>query len=184
MYIEDKLLFNEIRNRNLKIYESVFSTYYPQLVRFANRYILDFQECEDIVQSLFIHFWENAENMDLKISLKSYFFQSVKNRCLNYLRDYQIRDRHNLLYIEALLDQVDHDDLYDPEIFDQIKEAIDSLPKQMAEIFKLKYIECKRINEIAQLNKVSENTVKTQLLRAKNKMRKILLETTSIKFLF
>jgi RNA polymerase sigma-70 factor (ECF subfamily) len=82
------------------------------------------------------------------------------------------------------MDQVDHDELYDPEIFNQIKEAIASLPPQMAEIFKLKYIECKRIAEIAQLNKISENTVKTQLLRAKSKMRKVLLETTSIKFLF
>ncbi len=183
MYIEDKLLFNEIRNRNLKVYEALFCTYYPQLIRFANRFILDLQECEDIVQNLFVYFWENTEKINLDISLKNYFFQSVKNRCLNNLRDHQIRDRHNLLYTEALFDQVDHEDLYDPDIFIQIKEAIASMPKQMAEVFKLKYVECKRINEIAQLNNISENTVKTQLLRAKNKMRKILLETTSIKFL-
>lgn len=184
MCIEDKLLFNEIRNRNLKVYESVFCAYYPQLIRFAHRYILDFQECEDIVQNLFIYFWENTGNIDLKISLKNYFFQSVKNRCLNHLRDHQIRDRHNILYLEALMDQVDPEELYDPEILSQIKEAIASLPPQMAEVFKMKYIECKRITEIAQLNKISENTVKTQLLRAKSKMRKVLLETTSIKFLF
>lgn len=184
MYVEDKLLINEIRNRNLKVYESLFCTYYPQLIRFANRYIHDVQECEDIVQNLFIYFWENTERINLNISLRNYFFQSVKNRCLNHLRDHQIRDRHNILYIEALMDQVDHEEFYNPEIFIQIKEAIAALPPQMAEIFQLKYVECKRISEIAHQNGVSENTVKTQLLRAKNKMRKILLKTTSIKFLF
>jgi DNA-directed RNA polymerase specialized sigma24 family protein len=80
MQIEDKILFNEIKNRNLKVYESLFSNYYPQLVKFAEGYLFDKQECEDIVQNLFVYFWENAEKINLGLSVKAYFFQSVKNR--------------------------------------------------------------------------------------------------------
>lgn len=184
MHFEDKILYNEIKNRNLQVYESLFRGYHPQLVRFAESYIFDKQECEDIVQNLFIYFWENAENINLEISLKAYFFQSVKNRCLNYLRDHQIRDKHNLLYIEALLNQANYEEDQYPEIVLQITAAIEQLPEQMAEIFKMKYIEGKKISEIAQINGISENTVKTQILRAKNKLRKKLIKTTTIKFLF
>lgn len=183
MLVEDKILFNEIKNRNLKVYEALFTNYYPQLVRFAEGYVFDKQECEDIVQNLFIYFWENAEKVNLDLSIKSYFYQSVKNRCLNHLRDLQIHDKHNLLYLEAILNQENYEELQDPEMIIQINAAIAKLPEQMAEIIKLKYLEGKKLMEIARLNQISENTVKTQLQRAKDKLRKILAESTSLKFM-
>ena len=184
MQIEDKILFNEIKNRNLKVYEALFSNYYPHLVRFAEGYIFDKQACEDIVQNLFIHFWENTVTLHLELSIKAYFFQSVKNRCINHLRDLQIHDRLNLLYIEGLLNQENSTELEDPEIITQINDAIGKLPEQMAEIFKLKYLEGRKIREIAEINQISENTVKTQLQRAKDKLRMILVESTNLKFIF
>jgi len=182
MQIEDKILFNEIKSRNLKVYEALFSNYYPQLVKFAEGYLFDKQECEDIVQNLFIYFWENAAKIDLDLSVKAYLFQSVKNRCINNLRDLQIRDRHNLLYLEGLLNLDDYSELQDSEINFKIIAAIEQLPLHMAEIVKLKYLDGKKLKEIAQINQITENTVKTQLLRAKGKLRKILVETTSLNF--
>jgi RNA polymerase sigma-70 factor (ECF subfamily) len=54
----------------------------------------------------------------------------------------------------------------------------------MAKIFNLKYLDDKKISEIAQIKHITENTVKTQLLRAKVKLRKILADTTSLNILF
>ena len=183
MAVEDKIVFSEIKNRNRKVYEALFRDYYPQLVRFAEGYIFDKHVCEDIVQNLFVYFWENAEKIELDVSVKAYFFQSVKNRCLNHLRDLHIRDRHNLLYMGALLNQEEVDDLEDPEIIDEIAKAISKLPKEMADVFKLKYMEGKKLREIAQMNQISENTVKTQLQRAKEKLRKILFYRISLLFI-
>lgn len=182
MQIEDKILFDEVKNRNLKVYEALFSSYYPQLVRFAEGYLFDKQECEDIVQNLFIYFWENARKLTLSLSVKAYLFQSVKNRCLNHLRDLHIHDRHNLLYLEAVLNQTDYAELNDPEIILQINAAIAQLPEQMAIIFKMKYLEDKKLSEIAQIKQITENTVKTQLSRAKGRLRKILIESSSLNF--
>ena len=184
MQVEDKILFSEIKNRNLKVYESLFINYYPQLAKFAQGYIFDLHESEDIVQNLFIHFWEDAERINLDLSLKAYFFKAVKNRCINYLRDIQIHDRHNILYVEALLNQENGDEYQDPELIAQINAAIAQLPEQMVRIVKLKYLEGKKLEEIAQIHEVSKNTVKTQLLRAKTKLRKILVKNTDLKFFF
>jgi len=184
MLIEDKILSDEIKNRNLKVYESLFRCYHPKLARFAEVFVFDKQECEDIVQNIFIYLWENADKINLEHSLKAYFFQSVKNRCLNYLRDLRIRDQHNLFYLETLLNQVNCDEFVYSDSIIHINEAIDQLPEQMAIIFKLKYLEGKKIKEIAKINKVTKNTIKTHLQRAKNKLRLILAETaTSVKLL-
>jgi len=183
MQAEDKILFNEIKKRNLKVYEALFNDYYPPLVRFAEGYLFDKQVCEDIVQNLFVYFWENAGKITIELSVKTYFFQSVKNRCVNHLRDLQIHDRHNLLYLEALINQSNYEDLEDPEMIHQINAALGELPERMAEIFKQKYVEGKKLKEIARINHISENTVKTQLQRAKDKLRKILLDKSLINFL-
>ena len=182
MRIEDRILFSEIKQRNRKVFEALFYEYYLTLVRFAENFVFDPAVCEDIVQALFLYFWENAPEMDIHLSLKAYFYQSVRNRCLNYLRDSQVEDKNKLLFIEASLACDDPDFYKDRDLSRNVEEAIASLPEQMRELFLLKYRDGKRTKEIAQQKGISENTVKTQLLRAKEKLRKKLLENTSLIF--
>jgi RNA polymerase sigma-70 factor (family 1) len=182
MNIEDKIILNEIKKRNKKVFEALFYEYYPHLTRYAEGFIFGKQACEDIVQNLFVQFWENCERINIETSVKAYFYQAVKNRCLNYLRDLQIHDRHKLLYLEAAMNADDPSNWTDSEISQKIHEAIEQLPPQMAKLFKQKYLEGKKYLELAKLHGISENTVKTQLQRAKEKLRTILLDSTSLKF--
>ena len=182
MKVEDKILLEEIRNRNRKVFEALFYEYYPHLTRYAEGFLFDKQTCEDIVQNLFIYFWENTHRIEIQLSLKSYFFQSVKNRCLNYLRDIHVQDKHKILYLEAMLNEEDSPGWVDPEILKKVQDALTQLPAQMGELFKQKYLFGRKYHEIAEINQISENTVKTQLKRAREKMRKILLETSAMKF--
>ncbi|RKD92361.1 RNA polymerase sigma-70 factor [Mangrovibacterium diazotrophicum] len=184
MRIEDRILFNEIKQRNRKVFEALFYEYYPGLVRFAENFVFNPAICEDIVQTLFLYFWENAAQMNINLSLKAYFYQAVRNRCLNHLRDLQVEDKHKLLYIEASLDCDDPDFFEEVDLSHEVEQAIASLPDQMKELFLLKYRDGLRTREIAELKEVSENTVKTQLLRAKERLRKKLLDNTSLLFFF
>ncbi len=182
MKVEDKILLEEIKNRNRKVFEALFHEYYPHLLRYTEGFIFNKQACEDIVQNLFIYFWENTQRIDIQLSLKSYFYQSVKNRCLNHLRDIQIQDKHKILYLEALLNEDDSPGWVDLEILKNIQDAMEQLPPQMAELFKQKYLFGRKYHEIAEINHISENTVKTQLKRAKEKLRKALIETNNLNF--
>jgi len=182
MKVEDKILLDEIRNRNRKVFEALFHEYYPHLIRYAEGFLFDKQTCEDIVQNLFIYFWENTHRIEIQLSLKSYFYQSVKNRCMNYLRDIHVQDKYKILYTEALLNEDDSPGWVDLEILKKVQEALEKLPPQMADLVKQKYLFGRKYQEIAKMNQISENTVKTQLQRAKGKLRKILLDSTSLKF--
>jgi len=182
MKIEEKILFNEIKNRNRKVFDALFREYYPVLTRFAESFVFDRSISEDLVQSFFVSLWVNAPDMDIKDSLKQYCFRSVRNLCMNRLRDLKVRDKRQLLYLEAVLKQDDTSDWVDPDVLVQIKESIDQLPPKMALIFKLKYLEEKKNKEISGLLNLSENTIKTQLSRARDKIRTMLLKTTSLCF--
>ena len=85
MKIEEKILLNEIAKRNRAVFEALFSDYYPILTRYAEGFIFDRHACEDIVQSMFLYFWENAGKLALTTSLKAYLYGAVKNKCLNLI---------------------------------------------------------------------------------------------------
>ena len=182
MTIEEKILLNEIKKKNREVFETLFEQYYPILVKFAEGYLFDQQACEDIVQTFFISFWSNSETVDIKTSLKAYFFQSIKNLSLNRIRDLKIQDKHEIQYVESLVNIEPIDKLTDPEIFGLIQEAIGSLPPQMAEIFRQKYFEGKKLKEIAEELNITDGTVKTQLFRARKTLRENLKKTTNINF--
>lgn len=181
MNIEDKIVLKEIQKQNKAVFEAMFHEYYPGLLKFSENIVFDREVAEDILQNLFIYIWEHAEYLKITSSLKSYLYISIKNRCLNYLRNRRIEDKNQLLYIEAGISNLDENNM-EPEIFYQIQEAINSLPPKMREIFRLKYEEERSIGEISKSLQLSENTVKTQLLRAKGKLRILLKESIGVNF--
>ena len=183
MQIEDKILINEIKKGNIAVYESLFAEYYPGLVRFAQGFLFDQQESEDLVQNLFIHIWEHATKIEIHSSIKAYFFQSVRNRCINHLKSLSIKDKKNLLYYEAMMNSEDEVTFFDPKILADIRESIAELPEQMAKAINLWLLNGLKQDQIALEMNISVNTVKTQLKRAKDRLRKNLLNKTNLTFL-
>lgn len=178
---EEIVIIRQIQQRNQKVFEAIFYDYYPSLMRFAESMIFDLQVCEDIVQDLFLHIWENSQSITITTSLKSYLFQSVKNKCFNHLRNIKIHDKHNLIYLESHLNLEDIDDIEDSSI-EILSEAIEAMPNQMALVLKMKYMDNKKYQEIAESINISENTVKTHLKRAREKLKRVLLENSTLKF--
>ncbi len=171
MTVEEKILLCEIRSRNIKVFKKLFYDFYPCLVRYAEGFIYNPKDCEDVVQGVFIYFWEHSDKLNIDHSLRAYLYTSVKNRCLNYLRDRHIRIKNDFIYHEKNLNHAEQAECNENETINKIHSAIEHLPPRMAMLFRLKYIDGKKFAEIAELMEISENTVKTQIYRAKNKIR-------------
>jgi len=182
--LEDKLITRKIRNGNNQVFEKVFHDHYYSLVKFANQILADVKASEDVVQATFIYLWENSKAIELKTSIKSYLYQAVKNGCLNQLRALKLRDKHELLYLEAVLSVEDDKLLQDLEILKDIRVALSKLPPQMYQVFYKKYFQELTIKEIAQELSISPNTVKVQLHKGRHSIREILDVATSFFFLF
>ena len=131
---EEKILVKEIRKRNKTVFESIYREYYKLLKSFAYKYVADNQKCEDIIQDLFAHIWKNADHIYFDVSIKAYLIQSIKNKCLNYLRDLKIKDKHELFFIESMLSYSSEELLEEQILYDKMKQAIVNLPQKNAEI--------------------------------------------------
>lgn len=141
------------------------------MVAFAQGYLFDHEESKEVVQKLFVQLWLNRKSLTINSSLKSYLFSSVKNKCLNHIRDLKIEDRNQLLYIEATLRSHQAQESEKMQQMEkEVWQEIQKLPEQIRKIIILKYYEGKKQKEIASELGISENTVKTQLSRGKTKL--------------
>jgi RNA polymerase sigma-70 factor (ECF subfamily) len=67
-------------------FDWIFREHYLMLKNYAWQYVFEQSIAEDIVQDVFIHLWERRHSLQLKVSIKSYLYTSVYNRCLNHIK--------------------------------------------------------------------------------------------------
>lgn len=166
----DNLILSLIKKGDKKGLEMLFEDFYRPLVVFAYRYIRNKEESEDIVQEVFIKLWESKQLLQVNTNIRIYMYQSVKNTCLNWLKN---RSRINTETLEnisetnkELLDEGDWSDY-----IEEIHQKIDKLPEKTREIFTSVVIENKKYKEAADDLGVSVNTIKTVLTRALDTLR-------------
>ena len=154
-------------------FEALFRSEYKGMLYFAIRYVKEEEAAKEIVQEAFINLWEKRESIDPLREVKSYLSASVRNRCLNHLRDNK-RFNGKLLSLGGLLPMPsndEHNQMEFRELSLQIKHAIDELPEKCREIFVLNRNENLKYQEIANQLQISVKTVETQMSKALQHMR-------------
>jgi len=115
--------------------------------------------------------------------VNAYLIRSVRNYCLNYLRDKRQQEvplsdvQENLLSIQEL--QIDADPhplayLENKEFEEKIYRAVDSLPAKCRDIFVQYLYHNKTYEEIAIINHISSSTVRVQIKIGLAKLRELL----------
>ncbi|VAW23368.1 RNA polymerase ECF-type sigma factor [hydrothermal vent metagenome] len=165
-----------IKNSDEQAFELLFRKYYQRLCGFANKFLNDIPESEEIVQEVFFSIWKNREKLSPKESLKPYLFKSVQNLCLNFIQHQKVVDRSYRI-IEIVYENSPHKEfsayekLLASELEQKIDDAIKNLPSGCAEIFQLSRNEGLKYSEIAEKLNISVKTVETQISRALKKLR-------------
>ena len=154
-------------------FQRLFETFHKALCFFAVRIVRDHLEAEDIVQDVFLSFWKmNRGGFPNLKTIKTFLYNSVQHRCLNYLRDLEIRDRN---YRNLKREELDEDYFLCQQIRAEVEGelfgAIDELPDKCKEIFKRSYVDGQEDKKIAEELDISLNTIKTQKQRAKSYLR-------------
>ena len=132
----------------------------------------------EITQEAFISLWEKRGSIDVSKPVKTYLSTTVRNKCLNYLRDNK-KFNKEILDMEGLLSDkiyVQPDRLVEAEIRDKIGKAIEELPEKCREIFVLNRNENLKYLEIATRLEISVKTVESQMSKALQHMRSRLAE--------
>lgn len=159
-------------------FEALFKTHYAELCGYANKYLDDLDAAEEVVQSLFVRLWEKRKDLDIKSSLKSYLFSSVRNACFNEIKHVKIKEEYKAHYQRVIEeDQVFADEEYEAsELENKIRSSIEKLPEGRQKIFILSRYEGLKYQEIADKLGVSIKTVENQMGAAMKFLRSELAE--------
>ena len=170
------LLVTKVTKGDENAFEKLFRIYYARLHKYANYFINDLDEAEDLVQEVFVQIWNNRSRIDNQQKFSSYIFKLVKNRCLNNLKhkivegkyvDKQLADSTEELYhISFEMDEgfKSVDELLSAEL----EKLMDKMPDRCSECFRLKWIEGKTIKEIAATMQISTTMVDKHLAKGLN----------------
>ncbi|MCI4669460.1 MAG: RNA polymerase sigma-70 factor [Bacteroidia bacterium] len=158
-------------------FEDLFKSHFQFLCNFARQYVGDDELAQDLTQKVFITLWEKRESIDTQLSVKSYLFTILKNRCLNYLRD-QKKYRSKLLDVDCgdLEVSVEEDPLAEEELREQIEEALNALPEKCRLVFEMSRFRGMKYKEIAEELELSQKTVEAHMSKAIKSLRKYLAQ--------
>ncbi|WP_234734192.1 RNA polymerase sigma-70 factor [Tellurirhabdus bombi] len=168
MQIADQDIVAAIRQGDESLFEKVFRQYYSVLCQYANTFLKDWDDAEETVQAVFLTIWEKRENLDIQVSLKSYLYRAVHNRCLNRLRHVAVQAEYQQ---QAAYDGIQSAEtptqtLIADELSVRLQEAIQQLPTQCRLIFEMSRFEELKYQEIADRLGLSIKTVENQIGKA------------------
>ncbi len=170
----DQLLIEQIKNKNEKVFESVFKEYFKALTIYAKGYVQDLDTAKDITQETFIKLYEKRDELVIHTSLKSFLYTTIRNRCLDYIKLHKIHQQHknSILYQSSIsVEEEDTDRIRYAELKEKIHKAIKTLPTQNQKIFMLSRFNGKSNQEIAEELNLSKRTVETHISNAIKKIR-------------
>lgn len=82
----ESLIVEQLKKGNERAYKFLYEQHYQILCHVAAQYVKDDFLAETIVGDVIFHLWEIRESLEINNNLRSYLLQSVKHRCMDYLK--------------------------------------------------------------------------------------------------
>lgn len=148
-----------------------------KLFRTALRITLDTAEAEDIVQETLIRIWHKREEWNHIDSIEAYSQTICRNLALD--RSEKLSNQ-NIRLEDTSHDpagaQTPQETLENKEYLQIVRKLLDELPDTQQQILEQREIDGKSYKEIAQTLRLTEEQVKVNLFRARQKIKKRFLE--------
>lgn len=167
---QDQKLLGLIATGDRKAFDELYSRYVEYLYHFAYHILEDSDECQDVIQDVFLWLWDNRQKQ--KISLvKPYLCAAVKFRLIRSIQ--QSKRREEILAKQELPTAFDPGDTVElGELKKIIEDLVQDLPPRAREIFELSRFSYLTNKEIAARLDISEKTVENQMTIALRKLHR------------
>lgn len=173
LHNSDLYFFSRLKSGDENAFDYLFNFYYPGLIVYANKYLLNNHLSEEIVQGVFLKLWQDRRFIEINTSFKSYIFQSVKNKCLDVLKHRKIKDE----YTRKVLDEAESsteetwETFVESELYALLIKAVEKLPSECRKVFQYSRIRNLSNKEIAEKLGISVKTVENQITKALKHLR-------------
>lgn len=159
-----------------KLNEQLYIQHYKKMLEYAKKFTKNLQDAEDVTQDAFIKIFKNIHQLKNNCSLEGWMKRIVYTTFCN-----RSRNKMDKKDIYSNIDEYEERLTQDSKIESNLtrKEIlfeIEKLPKGYKNVFKLNVIQGYNHKEISEIYNFLESTSRSQLIKAKRKLQKNLIE--------
>jgi RNA polymerase sigma-70 factor (ECF subfamily) len=187
--LDDTVLVREAQNGNIKAFEELARHYDRAVLELALRLTGSHEDAQNVYQDAFLRAYRNLPHFRFECSFYTWLYRIVVNRCLDLLRRNQLQKRDVSIAVQTD-DVVEEQVAQKPdlrkgtrsegsnphEMHERFSRALSQLSARERMVFELKHYQGLKLSTVATLLETTENTVKSTLLRATQKLRVELTE--------
>ncbi len=184
----DESLMLRYRDGDVRAFELLVTRHRKPVYNFILRFVRDTAQAEDVTQETFLRLVKGADAYERQAKFTTWLYTIARNLCVDASR----RGKHRkAASLDAPLGDDDGASLLDlvpdggaavdrqaqsRELAVRLRTAIEALPDEQREIFLLREVADLQFNEIAAVVGCPENTVKSRMRYALEKLREALEE--------
>ncbi len=160
----EKQLLDNIKEGNKEAFTFLFERYYPLMVENAYARIHDMKASEDLVQEIFVEYWQKKSSIEIKTNIRAYLMTAVKYKIFRYIDRQRLSSpllaEHESHYFEK------GEILAFEELYEQLQIVLEQLPGKVKEVFIMSRFEHLKISEIADKLNIAPQTVNNRMSQA------------------
>ncbi len=176
----EMLLVAALKIDSHEAFVQIFRHYYPDLVMFASRFILDRETCEDIVQEAFMKIWSNRKILEIRTSLRTYLIHLVQNLALNELKHRKVKTLYQDKNHDMILALSAEEHMFYTELSSAVDTLLANLDPAVRETYVMSRVQRLKYTEIAQRLNISVRTVEVRISKAVSYLQRNLFSFRSI----
>lgn len=150
--------------------EIVYTRYKSPLFNLAYRFAGDSSLAEDLLQEIFIKIFGHIKKLRSPEALNSWLYRIATNTCISFVRK---KEKTKEVPLDEFAD-ISNTQYDDRHVRKDLEAAIKTLPPKQKIVFQLHDIQGFTHTEIAQIMSSSVGTAKSQLFKARMKIRNYL----------
>lgn len=174
--MDDAALIKECVKGNAKAHRFLFDKFAPKMLTVCVRYAKNKSDAEDVLQDAFIKVFNKISEFKNEGSLEGWIRRIMVNTSLDQIR--KNSKFSNDTDLEAVSYKLENNDFtFEKLVSEDLLKLINSMPNGYRIVFNMFAIEGYSHQEIASTLGVTENTSKSQYLRARSFLKKELEKT-------
>ena len=152
-------------------FTKLYNYYKEPGIRFSMSIVKDEEEAENMLHEVFIKIWNRREQINPELNFNSYMFTCLRNMAFDHLKKIEKSQQMQEQYFQQMKNYNDCESEIEDAKINLLRNAMASLPAKRKMILKLNVEDGKSYQEIAEMMRISKNTVKNQLVKAKQFLR-------------
>ena len=165
--LSDVQLTTLLKTGDHAAFTEIYDRYWKKMFVLAGQKLDDPDEAKEIVQQIFVRFWERRAEIEIQGSLSAYLSMSVKYRIINALDKHYVRKNYiDNLSVTSEIDNSTQEWLDFEEVKERLAALVSDLPEKCRLVFVMSREQGLSQKQIAKELDISEKTVEAHLGKA------------------